>query len=342
MSSALVPLRIASWAYGAGASLHARIYASESRRRRLACGVVSVGSPMVGGTGKTPMAARVASLLQADGYRVALASRGYGAMPDEAVTVVSDGASVLSSADRVGDEPLVLAAHAPGIPVVVARDRGLAGLRAIADFGIDILVLDDGFGHHRLARDLEIVTFEGRMGLGNGHILPRGPLKEGLAGLSRADAVVVVDGPLPEVDQTEILSRASNSVCFRSSRRASRLWSLNTAAPSSLDSLEGKEVGLLSGVAYPTSFERLIESLGSRVVARRIFADHHRYRPVDVANLSSEASVWLATEKDAVKLKPDWVVGSDVRVLEIEMEPDAAFVRWLSESVRARVAPRSI
>ena len=181
MALPLAPLRMASWAYGAGASLHARIYASGSRRRRLGCGVVSVGSPMVGGTGKTPMAARVASLLQADGYQVALASRGYGAMPEEAVTVVSDGTRVLSSPDRAGDESLVLAAHAPGVPVVVARDRGLAGLRAVADFGTEILVLDDGFGHHRLARDLEIVTFEGRMGLGNGHVLPRGPLKEGLA-----------------------------------------------------------------------------------------------------------------------------------------------------------------
>ncbi len=337
----LAPLRIASSAYGAGASLHARIYASGSRRRRLECGVVSVGSPMVGGTGKTPMAARVASLLKADGYRVALASRGYGAAPEEAVTVVSDGTRVLSSAERAGDESLVLAAHAPGVPVVVARDRGLAGLRAIADFGTEILVLDDGFGHHRLARDLEIVTFEGRMGLGNGHILPRGPLKEGLAGLSRADAVVVIDGPLPQVDESQILSCASQSVCFGSSRRASRLWSLGTAAPLSLASLEGQEVGLLSGLAYPASFERLIASLGASVVARRVFADHHRYRPIDVANLSSAAPVWLVTEKDAVKLNPDWVAGSDVRVLEIEMEPDAEFVRWLSESVRARIPSQS-
>ena len=100
-------------------------------------------------------------------------------------------------------------------------------------------------------------------------------------------------------------------------------------------------MGLLSGLAYPASFERLIASLGASVVTRRVFADHHRYRPTDVADLSSTAPVWLVTEKDAVKLNPDWVAGSDVRVLEIEMEPDAEFVRWLSESVRARIPSQS-
>ncbi|MEE3328220.1 MAG: tetraacyldisaccharide 4'-kinase [Myxococcota bacterium] len=339
LSLLLAPLQVASWGYRAGAFLHARAHAGLRRNRRLACGVVSVGSPMVGGTGKTPLAARVASLLQAEGYRVALASRGYGTTRDETVSVVSDGRSLLTSLDSSGDEPRVLAAHAPGVPVLVARDRGLAGLRAIEEFGTEILVLDDGFGHHRLARDLEVVTLDGGMGLGNGHVLPRGPLREGLAGLSRADAVVVADGPLPEVDEARLAAHASAASWFESSRRVSRLRLLSGGEPIPADHLKGREVGLLCGIAYPASFEALVASLGADIVSRRFLADHHRYRPADVENLSKAAPLWIVTEKDAVKLDPVWLQGSEVWVLEIEIDPDEGFVRWLSESVRSRIFP---
>ena len=337
LSWALAPLLAASWVYGAGAALHARAYKGRRWGRRLACGVVSVGSPLVGGTGKTPLAARVAGLLQAEGYRVALASRGYGASRSESVSVVSDGRRVLISPEASGDEPHILAAHAPGVPVLVAEDRGLAGLRAIQEFGTEILVLDDGLAHHRLCRDLEIVTLDGGMGLGNGHVLPRGPLRERLSGLARADAVVVTDGPLPKADQSRLRAYTSDLKWFEASRRVSCLRSLSTRESIPVDDLAGRSVGLLCGIAYPESFESTVSGLGASVISRRFLADHHRYEAPDVEGLVDAAPLWIVTEKDAVKLDPAWMGDAEVWVLEIEIDPDPDFARWLSESVRTRI-----
>ena len=340
MSWALAPLHAASWLYGAGASLHARAYSGGRRGRRLACGVVSVGSPMVGGTGKTPLAAHVASLLKADGYRVALASRGYGVARGEEVVVISDGRSLKAPLEASGDEPRVLAAHAPGVPVLVARDRGLAGLKAIEEFGTEILVLDDGLAHHRLCRDLEIVTFDGQMGLGNGHVLPRGPLRERLKGLARADAVIVTDGPMPEEDQARTRTHASSAQWFEALRRVSCLRSLSTGESIPVDDLAGRSVGLLCGIAYPASFESMVSKLGAQVLSRRFLPDHHRYGKADVARLSETAPLWVVTEKDAVKLDPAWLGDCEVWALEIEIDPAPGFAEWLSASVRARVPAR--
>ena len=335
----LAPLRLASWAYGTGAFLHAWAYARGPLRKRLSCGVVSVGSPMVGGTGKTPLAARVASSLQAEGYRVALASRGHGVKRDGEVSVVSDGRNRLTSVAVSGDEAQVLAAHASGVPVLVARDRGRAGERAIEEFGTEILVLDDGFAHHRLARDLEIVTFDGAMGLGNGYMLPRGPLREGLSALVRADAIVVMDGPLPEIDQERLVEQAPEAPWFTATRRPSRLRSLSGDDAMSLDLLSGQDVGLLCGLAYPASFEALVSSLGANVVSRHFLPDHHRYGRSDVEAIAAEVPLWIVTEKDAVKLDPAWFRDRAVCVLEIEMEPDEGFGHWLLESIRSRIFP---
>jgi tetraacyldisaccharide 4'-kinase len=154
---ALLPLLPASWLYGAGAWFHRAVYRSGRRRPlRLPCRVVSVGNLVVGGAGKTPTAAWLAAGLQRRGHKVVLASRGYGRRGSKGVLVVSDGRFVRSHVAQAGDEPLVLAAHAPGVPVLVGRDRALVGWRALSAFGADVLVLDDGFQHHRLHRDVDL------------------------------------------------------------------------------------------------------------------------------------------------------------------------------------------
>jgi tetraacyldisaccharide 4'-kinase len=117
------------------------------------------------------------------------------------VEVVSDGRFVHGTRGHAGDEPMLLAAQAPGVPVLVGRDRGLVGLRAISAFGAEVIVLDDGFQHHRLHRDVDVLTFDGGLGLGNRRVLPRGPLRERSARSRARDAIGVVDGPLPERDE---------------------------------------------------------------------------------------------------------------------------------------------
>ena len=262
LSLGLSPLTVASWFYWAGASLHSYLYKKRILNpRRLGCKVISVGSPMVGGTGKTPLAAQVADILRSAGYKVALASRGYGGKSKARVTLVSDGQRILENASHVGDEPLVLAAHAPGIPVLIARDRGLAGLRAISDFDTEVLILDDGFNHHRLVRDLEVVTLDGGMGLGNGYCLPRGPLRTPVSHLSRADVEVLVDDPMLADVEKERPQRNAQPPQFSAIRRAEGLDSLSGEGSVTCSWLNGKRVGIFSGIAYPDSFERMLSSL---------------------------------------------------------------------------------
>lgn len=328
----LAPLVPVAWIYAAVARLARRFGA----RRRLACRVVSVGNLSVGGSGKTPAAAWIAARLRERGHPVVIASRGYGRRGREPVTVVSDGRFVRAGPRDAGDEALLLAQHAPGVPVLVGRDRGVVGLRAISAFGADVLVLDDGFQHHRLARDVEIVAFDGA-GLGNGHVLPRGPLREPLAALRGADAVLVVDGPLPAADAERIRAAAPGASWFSARRNPVSLRPLAGGAGTPPATLRGVRVGLVAGIARPASLRRTLETLGAQVVAERVFPDHHRYRARDLADLAG-AGVWITTEKDAAKILPRWVAGAELRVLEIELEVDAsgAFVDWLERTLRAR------
>ena len=331
------PLAPAGWVYGAAALAHRVAYDRGLRpRRKLSGHVVSVGNLVVGGTGKTPFAAWLAAALHARGRKVALASRGYGRAGREAVSVVSDGRNVLGRAETAGDEPMVLAAHAPGVPVLVGPDRGLVGLRALSQFGTEVLVLDDGFQHHRLHRDIDLVCFDGRLGLGNGHVLPRGPLREPIGALRRADALCIVDGPLPEDDVKTLLRAAPTARRVRIRRRPATLRPLAGGETSDPASLKGVPVGLLAALAQPRGFRRTLEALGANVVAERVFRDHHAYRYADVSDLADEAPLWITTEKDAVKIVPSWIGSAEVRVLglRLEVEDGSAFVDWVESQLR--------
>ena len=254
------------------------------------------------------------------------------------MVVLSDGRRVRSSLAQAGDEPALLVGLAPGVPVLVGADRGVAALRAVATFGAEVVVLDDGMQHHRLARDVEIVTLDGREGLGNGWVLPRGPLRERLSSLGRADAVLVVDGPLGERDEAR-LERFAPAVRREAGRRRPRTLRPLAGGPGEPPEwLAGREVGLLSGIARPASLRRSVEALGATVVAERRFPDHHVYGPADVAGLAAGAPCWVTTEKDAVKILPAWVeAGAELRVLAIALEVEAgdAFVDWIESRLRA-------
>ncbi len=333
---ALLPLDAAALVYAGVAWLHRFVYRAGLRRpARLGCRVVSIGNLLVGGSGKTPTAAWLAAELRRRGHKVALASRGHGRRDREAVRVVSDGRFVRASSEQAGDEPLLLAAHAPGVPVLVGRDRARVGLRAISGFGAEVLLLDDGFQHHRLARDVEIVLFDGA-GLGNRRVLPRGPLREPLGALRFADAVGVVDGPLPAEDEALLRRLAPGALRFAGQRRPVELRPLGGGAAAPPSGLAGAEVGLLAGIARPEGLRRTLESLGARVVTERVFPDHHRYRPADVADLARHGAVWVTTQKDALKLPAAWITGAKVLVLGIELEVEAPgrLLDWLEARLR--------
>jgi len=268
---------------------------------------------------------------------VVLATRGYGRSGRTPVVVLSDGRHVRSPLRESGDEPVLLVALAPGVPVLVGPDRSVLGLRAISTFDADVIVLDDGMQHHRLARDVEIVALDGREGLGNGRVLPRGPLRERLGSLRRADAVLVVDGPLSEADTARIERHAPHARLQAARRVARGLRPLSGGALVPPSWLAGRPVGLLCAIARPSSLRRTVEALGARVVAERNFADHHAYSRRDLVGLGIESPYWVTTEKDAVKILPAWLEPEvELHALGISLELDSAgaFVDWLDARVR--------
>ena len=325
--------------YAAGARIHRFVYEAGIRPQvQLPCAVVAVGSPLVGGTGKTPFVAWLGSALHRRGRRVAILSRGYGRR-SRGLVVVSDGDRVLEGAERAGDEPLWLSARCPGVPVIVCEDRAEAGRLAHTTFGVDTVLLDDGLQHHALARDVSVATLDADYGLGNGRGLPLGPLREPLSMLGRADVLAVWGDAFPAADAERIERAAPGLKRLQLERCSVSLRVLGRRESTGLETLRGQSVGLLSGIANPARLRASVEALGARVVAERRFGDHHRYRRRDLGGLGSQTPIWLTSEKDAVKLRASWAQGVEIRVLGSAVEvPEAeAFLSWLE----ARLARKS-
>lgn len=338
--AALLPFAALASLYALGARAHRFVYRAGLKKAvRLGCRVVSVGNLVVGGSGKTPFVAWLALALQGRGYRVAIASRGYGRIGHEAVLVVSDGTKILTDAERTGDEPLWLAQRVPGVPVLVGAQRDQVGEYALRNFATQVLILDDGFQHHRLQRDVEILMFDGKRGLGNRRVLPRGPLREPLAALSLADAVWVMDGPLAPPDADVVARYAPQAKLLVAQRRPVSVFALGDGSHALPSVLSSARVGMLAGLANPDSFRRTLGALGAHVVHEKIFPDHYAYQEQDIAELARIATdcLWVTTEKDAVKIRPEWVRGIELRVLSIDLAVGGAepFLDWLEARLKA-------
>jgi tetraacyldisaccharide 4'-kinase len=299
--------------------------------------VISVGNLAVGGSGKSPVAAWLAGELRSRGEKVAILSRGVGGQRQRKINVVSDGVRVLRSPGEVGDEPVLAARAARGVPVLAGRNRAALALHARALFGVDIVLLDDGFQHHRLARDLDLVCVDAKLGLGNRHVLPRGPLRESPAGLRRADALLWTRA---EPGWTPTGTRLSGSPHpqFVVPIVPVAVRDLATGRTDPLTVLQGARVGLLAAVARPDRLERDLTSLGASVAARRLFRDHHLYRERDLRDLDPTL-MWITTSKDAVKIPTSWVEGRKVAVIEEEVRPDESgrLLDWIMASFRTSV-----
>jgi tetraacyldisaccharide 4'-kinase len=289
--------------------------------------VISVGNLAVGGAGKTPVALAIAGRLVALGRRPAVLSRGYGAGRSDD-RVVSDGERLLLDAAGGGDEPVLMARRIPGLRVLCGASRARLAPRAVA-LGADVLLLDDGFQHRRLARDLDVVVLDASNPWGNGHCLPAGPNREPRSALGRAGLVWLTHADratTPALEELRALAARTTGRAPVESRHAPRDLAdgrLERTFP--LSDLAGRRVGLLTGVARPGSVRRTVESLGAAVVAVSEFPDHHRFTEAEVAEAlrSSEragADLLVTTEKDAVRL-PAAVAGDPrIRVVRIDVE----------------------
>lgn len=301
--------------------------------RRLGCKVVSIGNITVGGTGKTPMAITVAKVLQSNGLKPAVLSRGYGGK-GSGINIVSDGKNVLCTPEQAGDEPCLMAAILGNVPVLTGPERYAAGSLALGKMDINVLVLDDGFQHRSLHRDINIALVDSARPFGNGFLIPRGPLREKPASLERADLIV-----LTRSDSNSVTCEATLSKQFpakklmRARHEPECVISHSTDEVLPVSYIAGKKIAAFCGIADPESFRAGIAKLGGKVVFFEEFPDHHRYTPENIDYLIGKSrgcssDLVLTTDKDRIKLgKTDFPGLFTLRITMTIDDPE--FSGWL-------------
>lgn len=315
--------------YGTAVRLRARAYGwGLLRKRGLPVPVISIGNITLGGTGKTPATVNVAGILLKHGRKPVVLSRGYGRSDPSAVLVVSDGISTVLDPLSGGDEPVLIARKHPQVPVVVGADRYRSGTVAIERFHPDIAILDDGFQHSRLKRDLNIVLIDAVDPFGSGRLFPAGILREPLTALKRADIVLITRADRADniVQLKETVGQYTAARIFTARYSPRDLMNVATGEIRPLEFLAGKPVFAFAGIARPDAFISLLRNLGANVMGTAVYGDHHSYTRSDLDGLIRQAdehnSALLATtEKDGVKLKdmtPEgiWAVRIDLEVVE--------------------------
>ncbi len=300
--------------------------------------IISVGNIAFGGRGKTPTVAAIAKILLAMGERPAILSRGYGRrVVEDGVVVVSDGRHLLADLDRSGDEPLMLARDLPGVAVLVCDQRAVAGALARHTLGATALILDDGFQHREMARDVDVVIVT--PGDLSGRRAPLGRLRESPSALARADAVVLD----AEMSAELILRQNQLRAHFRLRRHAGPLVALATGGPAPGPApAPGARVFALAGIAGPARFLRAVADAGFVVAGAWTPGDHQRYTRADVARLARDAraggaGLVLTTAKDAERLRPFRPLPLPVWTLPLTVTIE----RWAGNELVADFAAKS-
>lgn len=314
----------------------------------LDCQVVSVGNITAGGTGKTPVVRFLAEALYKKGKRVVIVSRGYGANNQEPL-IVSEGRGPLVDVKTAGDEAYMLSQLLPQIPLVIGKDRLEAGRLVVNKFQPEIILLDDGFQHWRLERDLDIVVIDAFNPFGFNRLLPRGFLREPLTALKRAGVFIISKADYLSPERIKEIRRTlqfynREAIILTSSYCPSYLRLLQTGGgainltPESndylaqktkfleLEEIKGKRVLAFSGIGNPDSFVKSLEGIGARVVERVNYPDHYRYNEEDFKRLSNRVQSGgidhvVTTEKDAVKFTSAMLQHlTEILVLGIELK----------------------
>ncbi|MBI5562237.1 MAG: tetraacyldisaccharide 4'-kinase [Deltaproteobacteria bacterium] len=321
-------LYLLSLFYGAAVRLRLGLYsAGVLRTQRLPCRVVSIGNITVGGTGKTPLALLAAEILRREGKKTVILSRGY-MRKTKGLVIVSDYDALLASPEEAGDEPCLMARRLPGVPVVVCHDRVKAGRAAVERFKPDFVILDDGFQHVRLGRDVNLLLVDGNEGLGNGHLLPAGILREPVSGAARADAVMIKNGG----EKDAALINGFNAPSMRFTYRAAGFVNLRDGRILKTDALKAIDAVAVAGIANPAPFFKTLAALKVKVARTLVFPDHHWFTQTDMEDmLKTGAKAIVTTEKDGVRMNAAAFGKVPVYALAVDavVEDEAAFRRIL-------------
>ncbi len=345
-------LYVISIMYGVICGLRAFAYRQNLiSSRRLPCKVICVGNISLGGTGKTPMTMHLARLFQELGHRPAVVSRGYRGEAERQGGIVSDGRSIMMRPDVAGDESYLMACKLAGIPVVIGKNRYAAGKLAIDRFQTDLIVLDDGYQHLKLERDIDLVLLDDARPFGNTHLLPRGILREPISSLERATACILTrcqdDGGMIGRDTGELLRKYAPRIPVFTSSHEPYCYVVAGGEPISftgdsvehfpppLETIKNKPVYGFSGIARNAEFQNTVDNLGFKAKGFLEFSDHHRYTDADLRTIQAsarEAGVrcLVTTEKDLVRLLPCNPFALELIVCGVEISFGAAQAKFIS------------
>jgi len=301
------------------------------KQHKLEVPVISVGNLVLGGTGKTPLVRYIAELLRKMKRKPAILSRGYKGSVSGEINIVANTTDILLDAGQAGDEPRLLAEKLQGIPVLTGKKRSLTGRFAIDSYGVDCLILDDGFQHMSLKRDIDLVLFNAQKQLGNGRVLPGGDLREPLSALKRAAAFIIsgVDAPADENagEFKEFLHNMfPEKPIFTGSYQAEEtLARIYSGKKDTLSLTEGSAIPVYGfcGIAQPESFQNTLKKSRMNLVGFQSFKDHHAYSLNDIKLLckngvSFGAEALITTEKDLVKIR-DLFPAADLPLLSLSV-----------------------
>jgi tetraacyldisaccharide 4'-kinase len=315
----------ASRLYGLGAGMRRTLYGLGLLRiRRLPAPVVSVGNLAVGGTGKTPVVAFLARLLRDRGQRVAILSRGYGGRAQSA-TRLSDGERVYHQPPEVGEEPYWLARTLSGVAVYTGASRYAAGMAAWEEVKPEIFLLDDGFQHVQLHRDLDLVLLDAAAPFANGYVLPRGPLREPRTALHDAQVIILTRFD-PERHQGELAAlerEFPEKTVLTAAILPVRVTSYPGGQTSAPEAMRQRPLVGFAGLARPEVFTASLHDLGVDLRGFQAFPDHHAYSREDLRNLTAAAldlgaGALVTTSKDWARLGERWEGDVLLWVLEVE------------------------
>ena len=299
--------------------------------RRLARPVVSVGNLTVGGTGKTPLVACVAHLLLRRGWKPSILTRGYGRRSKAEMIVLAPGAGRRANAHEIGDEPALLARMLPEVPLVMCADRFRGGQAAEERFQVDAHILDDGFQHLALAREVDLLALDATQALSDRHLLPAGRQREPLSALRRAQVVVLTRTASADPQPLEeLLLKVHPAAQVFRSRTELLGWTDGMSGEAvSMEGIRAQKVAAFCAIGNPRAFFADLRRWGFSLVSEDAFPDHHVYTGEEIQRLAAEArkngaAALLTTQKDAVKFSRDWTPQLPILACEIEAKILAA------------------
>lgn len=298
--------------------------------------VISIGNLTTGGTGKTPITCEIANYINNNlNKKVAIISRGYGGqLSNKNTNIISEGENIFYDSIQAGDEPFWMTENCKNTAVITGKNRVKSGQYAVDNFNSEILILDDGFQHLKLQRDLDIVLIDCITVFGNGFLLPAGPLRELKVNLKRADKIIIVNKKPFDSDSETQCELIAKNICEKHGKEPlvcklnpDKIYDLNTK-----ELVNPQKSIAFAGIGQPEFFFNSLKNKGVNLVSEKIFTDHYLYTKLDIENILKEAEEKgadsiITTEKDAVKLMPFLdKINSNIKIcalkLNVELDLD--------------------